>query len=290
VVQVLDLNLKNVYDSATPWQKVRTSDRREDSMGRKCKRAQSSTKPRLATTRSARPHLINPTVSPEQLIKNGDFSKAIDALRTQLKHESTDERKRLLGNCYFEVGDYKEAVNTWLTLNAPTARDLTNIGVEWIYEGEWEKAKSALQRSLDLEERAYPMYLQVLAIKGDREYYLLQPDERINVINLLQKARTLLGCPAEALLLLDDLLRHDRSTDRTALLEEATRLCPDHTELRLLYVQHLAYQTNAYAEALIVTEPLLRSRSRLIDLSQETAIRTNAAWFLGIMRNAGSQR
>src|SRR6266699_1707731 len=226
-------------------------------MGKKSKRAQRSAKPRLATSRSTRSHLINLTVSPEQLVKNGDISKAIDALRTQLINEPTDERKRLLGNCYFQVGDYKEAANTWLTLNAPTANDLANIGAAWLKEDEWERARSALQRSLDLEEHAYPLYLQALAIKSDREYYSLQREERIDVITLLQKARTLHGCPAEAFLLLDDLLRRDRSSDRTTLLEEAARLYPDHTELCLRYAMHLAYETDAYAEALIVTEPLL---------------------------------
>ena len=114
-----------------------------------------------------------------------------------------------------------------------------------------------MQRSLDLEEHAYTLYLQAIAIKVDREYYSLQSEERTDVINLLHKARTLPGCPAEALLLLDDLLGHTRSFDRTALLEEAARLYPNHTELCLRYAAHLAYQTNAYAEALTVTKPLL---------------------------------
>lgn len=226
-------------------------------MGRKRKRASQSVKPRRITNRSTQSHLINLVVSPEQLVKNGDFSKAIDSLQTQLTHEPTDERKRLLAHCYFQVRDYKEAANTWSTLNAPTANDLTNVGIAWLNVDEWEHARLALQRSLDLEEHAYALYLQAMAIKGDREYYSLQPEERINFISLLQKARMLPGCPAEALLLLDGLLRHDQSFDRTALLEEAARLYPDHIELRLRYVAHLAYETKAYAEALKVAEPLL---------------------------------
>lgn len=107
-------------------------------MGRKRKRAPRSAKPKLATTRSTRSHLINLTVSPEQLVNKGEISKAIDALRTQLIHEPTDERKRLLGDCYFQVRDYREAANTWLTLNAPTADDLINVGAAWLNEGEWE--------------------------------------------------------------------------------------------------------------------------------------------------------
>src|SRR5437899_12748004 len=97
-------------------------------MGRKRKRAQRSAKPRLATSRSMQSHLINLTVSPEQLVKNGDISKAIDALRTQLINEPTDERKRLLGNCYFQIGDYKEPAN-----------DLANAGPAWHNEDEWER-------------------------------------------------------------------------------------------------------------------------------------------------------
>ena len=88
-------------------------------MGRKRKRPQRSAKPRQATNRSTQSHQINLTVSPEQLIKNGDIPKAIDALRAQLISEPTDERKRLLGDCYFQTGDYKEAANTWLTLRDP---------------------------------------------------------------------------------------------------------------------------------------------------------------------------
>src|SRR5579885_1303020 len=160
-------------------------------MGRKRKRAQHAAKTKQAISRSARSHPIHLAISPEQLVKNGDIPKAIDALQTQLINEPTDERKRLLGDCYFQIGDYKEAANAWLTLNAPTASDLTNIGVAWLNQDEWEHARSALQRSLDLEEHAYPLYLQTLAIKGDREYYMLHGEERTNVINLLQKAQAL---------------------------------------------------------------------------------------------------
>lgn len=252
-------------------------------MGRKRKQTQRTAKPRLAVNRSSRSHPIHLTVSPEQLIKNGDISKAIDALRTQLINEPSDERKRLLGNCYFQIGDYKEAANAWLTLNAPTANDLANAGAAWLNKGEWECAKSALQRSLDLEEHAYPLYLQALVIKSDREYYSLQCEERINVINLLQKARTLHGCPAEALLLLDDLLRHDRSSDRTALLEEAARLYPDHTELCLRYARHLTYEIDAYTEALIVIKPLL---SRMPPSQRALDCAVLSAFKLALFENA----
>ena len=154
---------------------------------------------------------------------------------------------RLQGGCEY----------AWLTLDAPTAVDLANAGAAWLNEDEWEYAKSALQRSLDLEEQAYPLYLQALAIKGDRHYYSLHGEERISIINLLQKAQTLDDCPADALLLLDDLLHHDDSSDRSALLKEAIQLYPEHTELCLRYARHLAYETNDYIEALIVAEPLL---------------------------------
>jgi tetratricopeptide (TPR) repeat protein len=177
-------------------------------MGRKRKRTQNFAKPKQATNRSASSHTMQLVVSPEQLVKNGDIPKAIDALRTQLINEPTDERKRLLGDCYFQIGDYKEAANAWLTLNAPTANDLANAGAAWLNEDEWERARSALQRSLDLEEHAYPLYLQALAIKGDREYYTLRGEDYASVTDLLQKAQTLPNCPANALLLLDDLLNY----------------------------------------------------------------------------------
>ena len=227
-------------------------------MGRKRKRTQNFAKPRLATNRSAQSHAVHLVVSPEKLVNNGDTSKAIDMLCTQLIDEPTDERKRLLGECYFQVGDYKEAANVLLTLTAPTANDLTTIGAAWLNEQEWESAKSALQRSLDLEEHAYTLYLQALAIKGDRKYYSLRGEEHTAVIDLLRKARALPDCPADAFLLLDDLLRrHDHIPERTTLLEDAVLLYPDHTELCLRYTSHLAYKTHAYAEALIAVAPLL---------------------------------
>src|SRR5215469_16834884 len=95
-------------------------------MGRKRKRSQRSAKPRLTTSGSKRSHPIHLDVSPEQLIKNGDIPKAIDALRAQLINEPTDEPKRLLGNCYSRIGNYKEAANVWLTITAPTAYDLAS--------------------------------------------------------------------------------------------------------------------------------------------------------------------
>ena len=220
-------------------------------MGGKRKRVQRSVKSRPATDKSTRLQLISLTVSPEQLIKNGDIPKAIDALRTQLAQEPTDERKRLLAHCYFQIQEYKEAANNWLALDAPTAIDLANVGAAWLNEDEWEQARSALQRSLSLEEHAYPLYLQALAIKADREYYMLRGEERSTVINLLQKAQTLDNCPADALLLLDDLLHRDESADRLTLLKDAVQLHPEHTELRLRYVHHLTYDTKDYIEALL---------------------------------------
>src|SRR5690348_10241332 len=97
-------------------------------MGRRRQRTQNFAKPKQATNKHAPSHTMHFVISPEQLLKNGDISKAIDALRTQLINEPTDERKRLLGNCYFQVGDYKEAATIWLTLNALTANDLANVG------------------------------------------------------------------------------------------------------------------------------------------------------------------
>lgn len=226
-------------------------------MGRKRKRVQHTVKPRPTTSKSMRSNHINLTVSPEQLIKNGIIPEAIEALQAQLTIEPTDERKRLLGKCYFQTGEYREAANTWLTLDAPTAIDFTNAAAAWLNTDEWESAKSALQRSLDLEERAYPLYLQVLAIKRNREDYKLERQERTDIINLLQKAQQLPGCPAEAFLLLDDLLYRDDSPDRTTLLKKAAQLYPEHTELCLRYARHLAHETNDYIEALIAIEPLL---------------------------------
>lgn len=227
-------------------------------MGRKRKRTQNFAKPKQATKRSAPSHTIQLVVSPEQLVKNGDIPKAIDALRTQLINEPTDERKRLLGNCYFQIGDYGEAASAWFTLNEPTAYDLALAGAAWLNEDEWDLAKSALQRSLNLEEHAYSLYLQALAIKGDRKEYGLRGEDYASVTGLLQKAQALPDCPADALLLLDDLFnRHDHTADRAAVLEKAVLLYPDHTELRLRYAMHLAYEIHTYEATLIVTEPLL---------------------------------
>ena len=46
---------------------------------------------------------------------------------------------------------------------------------------------SFLQRSLDIEEHAYTLYLQALAIKGDRKYYLLRGEEHTTIIDLLRR-------------------------------------------------------------------------------------------------------
>ena len=227
-------------------------------MGRKHKQTQHFAKPKQVMSKVARSRMIRLAVSPEQLIKNGDISKAIDEIQRLLITEPKDEHRRLLGACYFQIDNYEEAANAWLTIKAPTARDLGSAGLALLCEDEWERARSTLQRSLELEEQAFTLYLQALAIKGDQKYYSLRDEEYADVVNLLQQAQRLPGCPVEAFLLLDDLLnRHETTPGRTALLEEALLLYPDHTELRIRYVRHLTYETHDYAKSLVAVAPLL---------------------------------
>jgi hypothetical protein len=125
----------------------------------------------------------------------------------------SDEKKRLLGQGLYELGDFREAANAWLIIEEKTAQDLALIGVVFLYLEEWGQAVLHLQASLQLEELGYSYYWLALAQKKNVEDYQLEAEEKASILDLLRKACALPACPAEAFLWLDNLVRRAENDD-----------------------------------------------------------------------------
>jgi tetratricopeptide (TPR) repeat protein len=216
---------------------------------------QTASRSRKSPTRSRAIHL---EITPEQLIEKDNLQEAVRLLRTHIRTTPSDEKKRLLGQCFFRLGDFREAAKAWLVIQEKTAHDLSLIGMAFLNLEEWNQAEEHLRASLQLKERGYRYYWLALAQQRNREDYHLDAEERASILDLLQKACMLPACPVKAFIWLDDLKRQsDHEDERTTLLQEAFSRYPDIEEVRLRLGYHLLYHLRNYEEALTVVIPLL---------------------------------
>src|SRR5207302_9970370 len=134
-------------------------------------------------------------------------------------------KRRLLGHCFFRIGDYQEAATTWLALPKKLSFDLLAVGAAFLNAEEWEQARQYLNESLRLQEDSYALYLLALAHMQNRFSFDLDKGELLEVICILQKARSLPKCPAEAFLSLERILRfaHRNAKDDEVSSEESNR-------------------------------------------------------------------
>ena len=91
--------------------------------------------------------------------------------------EPTDQRKKMLANVIFRSENFRRGGECFVTLMAPTANDLTTIGAAWLNEQESEVPSQLCSVHLTSKSMLYTLYLQALAIKGDRKYDLLRGEE-----------------------------------------------------------------------------------------------------------------
>lgn len=221
--------------------------------------------------------------TPESLIAQRDFQEAIRLLRGHIRTTPSDEKKRLLGKCLFKLGHYKEATAPWLTIQEKMADDFLLLGITFLYAEDWDQAIQSLNDSIQREEKGYAYYLLAVAhLRGQNAYSANTETNRI-VLDFLQRARVLSGCPASGYLLLDRILwslSHDnakgkddetqnRMRDQTKqqsyeLFEEALQRYPDDDEIRLEFAKHLIHRMQ-YETALEILAPLVNQEERSED-------------------------
>jgi tetratricopeptide (TPR) repeat protein len=98
---------------------------------------------------------LRPTLTPEQLLEKGNLPGAISLLKAELKRApSADQRRRLLGDCLFETGQYREAAQAWLTLRKVQPDDVLNVGIAFLNAREWDQAIAHLERAQEQQEHA----------------------------------------------------------------------------------------------------------------------------------------
>ncbi len=146
---------------------------------------QTTSRSRKSPNRSRAIHL---EITPEQLIEKGNLKEAVRLLRSHIRTFPSDEKKRLLGQCLFRLGDFREAAQAWLVIQEKTAHDLALIGMAFQDLEEWDQAVEHLRASLQLEERGYRYYWLALAQRKNRDDYRLDAEERASLLDLLQKA------------------------------------------------------------------------------------------------------
>ena len=202
---------------------------------------------------------IHLEITPEQLVEKGNLQEAVRLLRTHIRMAPTDEKKRLLGQSLCTLRDFREAADAWLSIVEKTWYDLAMIGAAFLDLEEWDQAAPHLQASLKLEEVGHVYYWLAVAQGKNHSSYQLNAEERASILDLLQKARPLPGCPIEAFLWLDDLVRREEDDDqkRATLLQEALARYPDAEEVRLRLGSHLLYRLRNHEDALAAVTPLL---------------------------------
>jgi tetratricopeptide (TPR) repeat protein len=218
--------------------------------------------------------------TPESLMAQGDFQEAIRLLRGHIRATPLDAKKRLLGECLFELGQYQEAAATWLTIQEKVANDLLLLGIAFINIEDWEQAIQFLNESVQREEKGYAYYLLAMAHLKDKLWYSADTKTKQTSLDFLQHARALSECPASGYLVLDHILwslaceeeqgkddevqnqmRDHARKQSGELLEEAFQLYPDDDEVRLKHAKSLIYQKQ-YEVALEVLTPLISEDGR----------------------------
>lgn len=213
--------------------------------------------------------------TPESLMAQGDFQEAIRLLRGHIRATPSDEKTRLLGKCLFNLGQYQEAATTWLAIQEKIANDFQLLGIAALNAQDWDQAIQFLDEAAQREESGYTHYLLALAhLRGKHAHSMAVETNRV-VLDLLQRARDLLACPADGYLLLErtrrsifykeniekendeaqDQLRDQARQQSCELLEEAFLLYPDDDEIRLEYAKSVIYRKQ-YERALEVLTPL----------------------------------
>ncbi len=258
-------------------------------MGRQRKRHQSS---HQRTPQFKKSQIRSPTIqveiSPERLIEQGNLQGAIDLLISSVSmYPQDDDKRRLLGNSLFTIGQYAQSIDVLLLLQEKNWADYANIGTACLNEKDWEQAKKWLEASLQDYERARTYFLLALAYKGEnterkdsfsfpvKEIYL---EALQQIVDLLQHARTLPQCPlgvySELREALSTLARRKTFADpsererETAfikeqcslLLEEAFQYYPENTWTRLDYAEDLLSQEK-YETVLLLLRPVISKMS-----------------------------
>src|SRR6266700_2266870 len=251
--------------------------------------------------------------TPESLIAQGNLQEAVRLLRGHIRTTPTDEKKRLLGACLVVLEHYQEAAAAWLSIQEKTADDLQWVGVAFLNAKDWEHALQFLDESIQREEDAYTYYLLALTHLRGELWYNVGIETNQRVLDLLQHARTLPGCPARGYLLLDHVLWslacdktggeddevQDRARDQareqsSKVLEEAYQLYPDHDEVRLEFAKSLIYRKQ-YEAALVILVPLVDRDERseeavawTIDASIEAGLFEKAHQYLDVLPSTSS--
>src|SRR6266704_2221812 len=246
--------------------------------------------------------------TPESLIAQGNLQEAVRLLRGHIRTTPTDEKKRLLGACLVVLEHYQEAAAAWLSIQEKTADDLQWVGVAYLNAKDWEHALQFLDESIQLKEDAYTYYLLALTHLRGELWNIVGIETNQRVLDLLQHARTLPGCPARGYLLLDQVLwslacdktrgeddevqeqaRDQAKEQSSQVLEEAFRLYPDHDEVRLEFAKILIYKKQ-YEAALVILAPLVDRDERseeavawAIDASIEVGLFEKARHYLDLL-------
>src|SRR5260370_18528633 len=84
-----------------------------------------------------RSRVIHLEITPERLIEMGSLQEAVSLLRTHIQTTPTDEKKRLLGQCLFRLGDFREAAQAFFFFKQKTAYEMALIGVAFLDLEEW---------------------------------------------------------------------------------------------------------------------------------------------------------
>jgi tetratricopeptide (TPR) repeat protein len=196
------------------------------------------------------------------LINRGEFAAAAHKLRTRIGQCPTDNDRRLLAKCLLQVDAMEESAKAILTVVAKSWTDYFWAGKCCVSLKRWEEAASHFVAALQLNETAEAYYW--LAVATARNEKHLYGDERKPVLDLLERAVSLVQCPSPAYLWLGELQeRDDDCRNEVAILQKGLEAHPNSTMLRLRLAFLLAYRDPARARTVLL--PVLDSGNEPVE-------------------------
>ena len=190
----------------------------------------------------------------EQLASRGEFEAAVHKLRSRIGQHPTDEDRRLLAKCLYQLDAKEESVEAILAVVAKLWTDYLLAGICYVGLKRWDEAANHINAAQRLNETAAGCYWLALAIARDEK--CPYGETRKPVVELLAKAVSLTQCPPEAYLWLAELQDWD-GEESQAILQKGLEFHPQSTPLRLRLAGLLVSHNPPLSRS--VLQPLLDS-------------------------------
>jgi tetratricopeptide (TPR) repeat protein len=220
-------------------------------------RAKSRTKPA--------PHIAALSADPAELVRKGEYKKAVPVLQTRLAVRPNDPERRMLAYCFLKLERYEDFTKVAHAIEQKDANDYGLLGWTYLHLKQWDDAVQALEAGLSIEETAEDLYWLGKALARDVYAWWLPEHQQLKskINDILEKATKLPNCREEAYLWHAQLQGWDEEDipTRWAILESGLSAHPEYNEVRCQLASLALDRRHDPENALTLVEPLLNVES-----------------------------